>query len=711
MPVEVDAYDRLTRAVEHAGGRRLSTRELRTLPMAEPSRLNEALAGVMPARFVLTGTQDRRLILAEHAGGRLWTAAELNGASLGSRTWPRWTRRTLRLASPDSWLSGAELTAAGVQRLIRPTVLLVALYHSEWFPLPRFPLGISDLARAARATLIGQVRLMDMQLGVTMDDIHSIVAQWKPDVVGVSATFGQHDLTEELLDHLFARTPEPVVIAGGSLTARNEQSLLAQYPRLLVARGAGEPTLQDVLAYWHGDLDLDQIRGIGYTSGLDGRDRPARRAAFRRTATVTNRDQTDILPELDLLGETFTHRGVAQLETSRGCTNACSFCPRSHKGSWSGVEVGALPAILTSMREVFDRHPHISRTLYLVDEEFIGRGPGADRRALAVAGTIHRAGFRWESSCRVDQIASPHHDLVWHRHRAMMFRRLRRLGLRRMLFGVESGVTSILDRFNKETTGEQNALAIRTLSALGVPTRFTYITFDHLMSAAELRATYEFQGRTDLLLTPLPELSAEEIVDGVRDREFVARYSTGAPFYSAISYLLVSMECLIGAAYTRRVAAAGLAGPTRRSMGRVDANFADWRIGRCSHHAQLWVDRNFRLDYTLKSLEKILDGAVRHTVRNLRVVLKNAAYDVLGRMLRLVEQYPRHAETPAEFDDELSSVLDGVFEALRGRMSDAVDLVVTELPAESARLLRSEHLRWRDTTEWQLINAADPCGT
>src|SRR5262249_23714818 len=161
----------------------------------------------------------------------------------------------------------------------------------------------------------------------------------------------------------------------------------------------------------------------------------------------------------------------------------------------------------------------------------------------------------------------------------------------------------------------QNALAIRTLSALGVPTRFTYITFDHLMSLAELRASYAFQGRTDLLLRLLPALTVEEIIDGVRDDAFVADHATGRPLHTEISYLLVSMECLIGAAYTKRVQAAGLAGAPRPAMGRIDARFADWRIGRSSHHAQLWIDRNFALDYTLKSLEKVLDGAPRHTVR------------------------------------------------------------------------------------------------
>ncbi|MGH8897829.1 MAG: hypothetical protein ACRDZ4_12600 [Egibacteraceae bacterium] len=79
------------------------------------------------------------------------------------------------------------------------------------------------------------------------------------------------------------------------------------------------------------------------------------------------------------------------------------------------------------------------------------------------------------------------------------------------------------------------------------------------------------------------------------------------------------MECLTGSAYTRKVQAAGLAGPLRPSMGRHDAAFADWRIGACSAWAQRWVDRSFAFDYTLKSLEKILEGQARTAVRGARV--------------------------------------------------------------------------------------------
>jgi hypothetical protein len=75
-------------------------------------------------------------------------------------------------------------------------VLLATLYHPEYFPLPRFPLAISDLARAARCTLTGQTELMDMQLGVTLDEITTTMATNRPDILGVSATFGQRHLLE-----------------------------------------------------------------------------------------------------------------------------------------------------------------------------------------------------------------------------------------------------------------------------------------------------------------------------------------------------------------------------------------------------------------------------------------------------------------------------------------------------------------------------------
>ncbi len=680
------------------------------VPETDLTRLSTLVADAVPGRFSLTGGLDRRLLFAERPtalGG--WVVADLSGQPHSTRDWPMWTTGRVSLAEPDRWLSTAELSADAPDRLARPKVLLTSLYHPEWFPLPRFPLAISDLARAARLTLMGHVQLIDMQLGSSLDDITEWIHDHGPDIVGISATFGQHDLMIDLLDRLDRMPAPPLVLAGGSLTVRNEALLLKKYPQLLIARGAGEPTIADAMAHHHGDCEITSVRGLGYRGAPRGGGL-AIGTSPRRTAVQPNRLQDDFLPELDLLDKTFARNGVAQLEVSRGCTSHCSFCPRGHKGSWSGGHTDRLPWMLAEIGKVADRHPAISRCLYVVDEEFIGRGDDAVDRALAVASTISNAGFTWESSCRIDQVVRPDQNRAWHVERASMWRSLLGSGLRRMLFGVESGVTSILQRFAKDSTAEQNALAIRSLSALGVPTRFTYITFDHLMTADELAASHAFQARTDLLLRPLPELSVEQIVDGVTDPAFVAEHATGRPFYTEISYMLVSMECLIGAPYTRAVQSQGLAGAADPTMGRIEAQFADWRIGACSRRAQMWVDRHFALDYTLKSLEKILDGLARRRVRAGRVVLKDGSFRVLSGMLDLISTYRPDVLDPG-LDAAVLALLDTAAGELATTVSLAIEHVLPTLPAASRQLLDHEFTRWSDAQGWHLINANDPCGT
>jgi hypothetical protein len=363
------------------------------------------------------------------------------------------------------------------------------------------------------------------------------------------------------------------------------------------------------------------------------------------------------------------------------------------------------------MSPIFDEFPETSKTMYMVDEEFIGRDDDAVDRAVSLARRLFSSGYQWESSCRVDQVVDLNATEEWHLERAAMWRTLKEQGLRRMLFGIESGVTSILERFNKETTAEQNALAIRTLSALGIPTRFTYITFDHLMSLSELQQSHAFLARTDLLLAPQPSLTVEQVVQGVRDEDFVRQHSQDQPFHSAVSYMLVSMECLIGAAYTREVSAAGLAKEARPSMGRVDADFRDWRIGRASAHAQLWVDRNFALDYTLKSIEKVIDGVPRRSTHQVRVAIRESAFRVLTSMIEAIRAYRATLPDVGALDIDLVEVLNAERQRLEAQLRPLISTALVDLPTTLAESLRREGARWTASREWALINASDPCGT
>lgn len=297
-------------------------------------------------------------------------------------------------------------------------------------------------------------------------------------------------------------------------------------------------------------------------------------------------------------------------------------------------------------------------------------------------------------------------------------------GLDRCLFGVESGVDTILARFNKKTTAEQNLQALRILTAAGVPIRCTYITFDPLMSMEELVATYKFQGRRDAFLKPRPDLDDEVIFDGVHDPSFVAANTTGAPLYDRISYMLVSMECLIGSPYLRSVESAGLAAGTELSMGRRNAIYMDERIGDMSYFSQAWVDRNFSLDYTIKSIEKLLLPSQRVSVARMRRILKDSAYEILGSMLELVTPSDLRPSSVTEMVNSKSDIgpsagsmsaevrrvglvqiLDRAAAQLLPQMANAFDEARASLTTGQADVVRREMDRWKDRSGWRLINA------
>jgi hypothetical protein len=124
------------------------------------------------------------------------------------------------------------------------------------------------------------------------------------------------------------------------------------------------------------------------------------------------------------------------------------------------------------------------------------------------------------------------------------------------------------------------------------------------------------------------------------------------------------------------------------------------------------VDRNFALDYTLKSLEKVLDGPPRHAARQARIVLKDAAYTVLGEMIAAIETEPRdHAGAGNRLTTRIGAALDVQLGLLPARMEDTVREVAVSLPVGHVGTLYREYERWQSADGWRLINTADPCGT
>ena len=606
--------------------------------------------------------------------------------------------------------------ASFLKKITSPVVQLIVLYHQENFPLPRFALGISDIATSLRDNMLGTVVLTDMQLGETIDSLEENIRKNKPDIVGISVTFGQQDLLEVLIERIQTIPDyDPLIVTGGSLSALNATLLLRKFPRLIVGLGYGETTMKHLVEFWHGKRAISQINHIAF----------AENGEVITTPKVVDDKQTYLLPELDLLSKTLRMRGVLQLESSRGCTYACSFCPRGHKGRWSGNIGREIYELLPVLDDIYKKFPEISRKIFLVDEEFIGYADSMGQRALEIAKQISASGFKFESSTRIDQVYRPRQAKEWHISRILFWKGLKKNGLSRMLFGVESGVDSILHRFNKKTTARQNLVALRMLSMLNIPIRVSYITFDPLMTMQELIESFEFQGRTDILLNT-SAASEEELFDiAISDKRSI-RESSGKPLYTSISYMLVSMESLTNSMYLKMVHEAGLTLDEDLSMGRVRTRYENPRIGLMSELSQLWVDRNFALDYLLKSLMKISDEKVCGVLIRMREMLKESAYLLLGKMLSIVENdlrfvksYLSEKELEAlrvlnnsinyeasllHLKEVLENVMEDHFVDLKNAIVANYEVIQSTIPVESREILKEQLNTWKNAEAWELIN-------
>ena len=611
------------------------------------------------------------------------------------------TLKNIVIASKCDWkqLSATVYTCRGsgddlLAFVSYPKIFFSALYHPETFPLPRVSLSISDLARAARRELVANVELFDMQLGGDIGELTKALLTCNPDIVGISATFGQQDILDEIMTTLDptwlnGRT----VVFGGSLCALNYRELLERYPNSFVAMGSGEKTVAEIIKYFRGEIGKNNISGISFIE--DGK--------ISQNPNISMRNDGELIPELDLVPSTLSKRGVMQLESSRGCSYACSFCPREHKGVWTGENASELSSILPDLERIFSNHPKVARKIFLVDEEFFGYRPNgeSENRALSVAKLLNSHNFKFETSSRADQVFRPRESPSWHAKRIDLWRSLVDIGLQRCLFGIESGCDTILGRFNKKNSAEANAIAIRMLSLAHVPPRYTFILFDPLMSIDELKENIAFLAREDLLLKGPKNLSGADIYN-ISTTELSFEYVDKRPFYLDISYMLVSMECLRGAPYTEMARKAGLLKTFNTNMGRYDSEYLDNFIGLMSNFCQRWIDGNFAADYTLKSLEKVSGGEKAGAIRVIRELYKRQSFSLLTDMLLYYTPNVKISEL-----GKLENVFMGLIQRHHCELAKTMEEYVNEcsLVLEMVDNTKNSLLDgWSKNRKWELIN-------
>lgn len=626
-----------------------------------------------------------------------------------------------------------------VNRLILPKVILINPSVKDVFPSPRLALSISSLAAYLRKYQKADVRLLDMQVGLTIEGIINEVRKLCPDLVGISMSFGHLPLGLRIIDRLFSGIgieKKPLVVAGNVVSSFGHQALLTMLPDLLVCHGEGERTITDIIDYVRGDKkNLSEVSGITYMKNGE----------LRRNPTQEIDMDDSPLPAMDSVSRLVRDGGALTMETSRGCYYSnCTFCPRTHKAKrWKGMSAQLVLRQLKSYDSIF-RHFDIESRIYMADEEFIGwsENEGEVKRITKIMEEVVEENLKihFEQDVRVDQIYDPNKNRDWHVERMKMLISCKKAGLDRMLVGVESGSDTVLKRFNKNITSVQSVTALRLLTSLGIRPRITFITFDPLMNFTELKEDVLFLEREDAFMRceNLSETPYSELFQAVHDNNFVKQKSLRRPLYENVAYMLVNLEVLIDSHYVDLVKNAEQIYDTKLlaasepdyNMARFQVRYLNETIGEIAHGCQKWIDRHFALDYCLKGIYKTAGDQEREILFRYRANYRKLSFLLLKSLVWILDtgetmSLENNSHDLSDIMSDLSNarkrrrsshtnqivfnVMDLFNEKMKSLVSDIEDSIRRREIRDSNLTLRNIIDQWKQKKEWSLINPWSGC--
>jgi len=154
--------------------------------------------------------------------------------------------------------------------------------------------------------------------------LEGILAEFRPQLVGLSAMTFQFDTLIRVARFLRSRDPAVKLAAGGyhpTLMAREIAAANPDLPLDFLIRGEGEATFRDLVnALEEPEPDLTRIAGLSYRQGNSWRHNPDRPLLDLATLPLPRREAR--LSQ----GFFFFDQTMDVVETSRGCPYDCKFC-------------------------------------------------------------------------------------------------------------------------------------------------------------------------------------------------------------------------------------------------------------------------------------------------------------------------------------------------------------------------------------------------
>lgn len=358
-------------------------------------------------------------------------------------------------------------------------VLIHPNYHSGGAEIAGSwpPAWVAYITGALKAAGYTDVRFIDaMTNDISDDELRYLLSQEKPDVVGCTAITPSIYKAERVLEIAKEVHPDAVTVLGGVHATFMFKQVLSEAPWVdVIVRGEGEEIFVELVraideGRW--PAEASDIKGLAYTK--DGEI-----VATQAAPTVKNLEGID--PDWSILEwEKYIYVPlgvrVAIPNMARGCPFTCSFC--SQWKFWRDYRVRDPKAVVDEIETLVNEH-NVGFFILADEEPTINRKKFTEFCEELIARGLPDK-VKWGINTRVTDIWRDRHRLhLW-----------RRAGLVHVSLGTEAAAQMKLDRFNKETTIEQNKTAIRLLREADIFVEAQFIVGLDNETAETLEETY-----------------------------------------------------------------------------------------------------------------------------------------------------------------------------------------------------------------------------
>lgn len=319
-----------------------------------------------------------------------------------------------------------------------------------------------------------------------------------PDILGVSVECGGVELATVLVEEFLGKlrrnmlTDEaPDLLFGGKIPSYCPDYFLTKFPSSIVVIGEGEIPLRRIVQRYFSEYPepLAKIPNLAYICETGNLLRSS--AIQPSSSSLIYPPSTDTVPDLLSMGA-----GTLMVQASRGCSwSKCSYCTvQSFRGGkkWEPLPWSRTKKHLESLVSLGVRE------FEFCDDEFLGgRAPEHLERVRAIADDLSILKKAFVNGIAFRIFLTPHSifhsdDTKGNEEVVSILRQMKKAGLARVYFGIESGSEAQLMRYCRGTTLGDVVGALDVVRSLGIGVDCGFIMFDPLVTLDDIAENIRF---------------------------------------------------------------------------------------------------------------------------------------------------------------------------------------------------------------------------